>query len=452
MAFTPPDRRPALFRSILIAGLALLLIAAAADPAHAGERERVDALTRQMMQLYSQGRFAEATPLAVEILSTLQKALGPETPEVASALNNLAELYAKQRRFTDAEPLYRRSLAIREKLLGPDHPDSVKSRDRLADLMREEDREAPTASQPRPPAAPSAAAMPPPAPQPRPAPVARPAAANPASQDLAIAYQKTQQANELSRQGRVAEAIPLAKESLAVLEKTLGPDNKNVAIVLVNLANYYSDQEQYDLAEPLYKRSLTILDKLGPTSESDRAYALSSFGNLYARQHRATDAEPLYRQAIPLLDKVYGPTNPNTVTVVNNLAAMDENEGRKPDSDPLIKGRWTPHLRMATGIDVPPVKPPATMPPPNPADLDQAKQTEHQVFALTSQGKFAEALTLAQQNQTLLEKMYGPDSLAAAVNLDTIAGIDKSLGHNTEAEALAARSQTIRNTLRAAAP
>ena len=50
--------------------------------------------------------------------------LGPEHPDVAAALNNLALRYKTQGRYVEAEPLYRRSLAIREKALGPEHPTS----------------------------------------------------------------------------------------------------------------------------------------------------------------------------------------------------------------------------------------------------------------------------------------------------------------------------------------
>jgi len=40
-------------------------------------------------------------------------------PDVAIALNNLAELYRQQGRYTDAEQLLQRTLAIGEKSLGP---------------------------------------------------------------------------------------------------------------------------------------------------------------------------------------------------------------------------------------------------------------------------------------------------------------------------------------------
>jgi CHAT domain-containing protein len=49
-------------------------------------------------------------------------------------------LYLEQARFTDAEPLFGRALAIREKSLGPDHPDVAQSLDNLAALHSEQGR------------------------------------------------------------------------------------------------------------------------------------------------------------------------------------------------------------------------------------------------------------------------------------------------------------------------
>ena len=46
---------------------------------------------------------------------------------MAGSLNNLAWLYAAQGRYAKAEPLYKRALAIVEKALGPDHPNVAKS-------------------------------------------------------------------------------------------------------------------------------------------------------------------------------------------------------------------------------------------------------------------------------------------------------------------------------------
>ena len=69
-----------------------------------------------------------------------EKALGPEHPDVAKSLNNLALLYQAQGRYAEAEPLHKRALVIREKALGPEHPDVAKSLENYAALLRKAGR------------------------------------------------------------------------------------------------------------------------------------------------------------------------------------------------------------------------------------------------------------------------------------------------------------------------
>ncbi|HEY1939568.1 MAG TPA: tetratricopeptide repeat protein [Candidatus Angelobacter sp.] len=59
------------------------------------------------------------------------KALGPEHPDTATCLNNLAVLYHEQGKYYEAEPLFRRALAIWEEARGPDHPNTVQVRNNL---------------------------------------------------------------------------------------------------------------------------------------------------------------------------------------------------------------------------------------------------------------------------------------------------------------------------------
>ncbi|MFQ5915352.1 MAG: tetratricopeptide repeat protein, partial [Nitrospinota bacterium] len=48
----------------------------------------------------------------------------------------------------------------------------------------------------------------------------------------------------LYRAGRYAEAVPLAERSLAILEKTVGPDHPNIVKTLNTLAGLYEKLEE----------------------------------------------------------------------------------------------------------------------------------------------------------------------------------------------------------------
>ena len=77
------------------------------------------------------GRPAEAEPLIKRSLAIREKVLGPDHPDVARSLNNLADLYDGQD-VRKAEQLFERALAVRERAVGPDHPDTARSLNNLA--------------------------------------------------------------------------------------------------------------------------------------------------------------------------------------------------------------------------------------------------------------------------------------------------------------------------------
>ena len=68
------------------------------------------------------GAYDQALPLYQRALKIWEKALGPEHPDTATSLNNLAELYQALGAYDQALPLYQRALKIREKALGPEGP------------------------------------------------------------------------------------------------------------------------------------------------------------------------------------------------------------------------------------------------------------------------------------------------------------------------------------------
>ena len=112
---------------IIAAGLIGLL----STPLPAGSQS-ADALHEQAMQLYKAGRYADALPLFQRALTQRESELGPDHPDTALALTNLAQLYWAQGQYAQALPLLQRALAIREKALGPEHVDTGQSLHNLA--------------------------------------------------------------------------------------------------------------------------------------------------------------------------------------------------------------------------------------------------------------------------------------------------------------------------------
>ena len=80
-----------------------------------------DILNQEAMDLYRAGNYDRAELVALKALLIAKQNVGPNHPDVAVILNNLAGFYETQGNYASAELLFKRSLAIREKVLGPDH-------------------------------------------------------------------------------------------------------------------------------------------------------------------------------------------------------------------------------------------------------------------------------------------------------------------------------------------
>ena len=127
---------------ILCLGTVFLLAAAfmwaTNDPSMtAGESSELIESYDRYNTLYQQGRYSEAEPYAKEALKLATEEFGPNDPNTAALLDNLALLYQTRGHYDEAEPLYQRSLAIWEKALGPEHPDLAGSLENYAALLRQ---------------------------------------------------------------------------------------------------------------------------------------------------------------------------------------------------------------------------------------------------------------------------------------------------------------------------
>jgi tetratricopeptide (TPR) repeat protein len=151
------------------------------------------------------GDYAKAEPLFQQALQIRKKALGPEHPDTANSLNNLAFLYSRIGDYANAEPLFQEAVQLNKKLLGRDHPDTARS------LLNQ-----------------------------------------------GVLY---------SQMGDYARAEPLYQEALQINQKALGPDHPDTATSLYSFALVKLDLgenlEAKSLAQLNAKAGLAILSDFG---------------------------------------------------------------------------------------------------------------------------------------------------------------------------------------------
>jgi len=141
--------------------------------------------------------------------------------------------------------------------------------------------------------------------------------------------------SELGDAGRYSEAIALAQAMLANQEKR--SPSRDLAGALNNLAQLYGDVGRDADAEPMYKRAIAIMEKAVGLDSAAIAPELSNLAALCERQGRYAEAEPLFKRALELSEKSLGPNHPDVGKYLNNLATLYERQDRHADSEPLFR-------------------------------------------------------------------------------------------------------------------
>jgi tetratricopeptide (TPR) repeat protein len=348
---------------------ALAIYEAALGPDHS---DVASVLNNLAELLDDTNRWKEAEPLIRRALAISEASFGPHAPYVATDLNNLAKILEHTNRRGEAEPLFRRALAIYEVAYGPDHPDVAATLNNLALLLTNTYRRAEAE------------------PLYRRALAIREAALGPDHPDVAISLDHL--AGLLRHTNRHQEAEPLYRRALAIFEAAYGPHHPRVASPLNNLASLLRDTNRRGEAEPLYRRALAIYEAAYGPHHPLAAIALGNLSRLLERMYRGREAEPLYRRALAIYEVAYGPHHPDVATTLNNLASLLTDTNRRAEAETLY--------RRALAIDE------AALGPDHP---DVATTLNNLASLLTDTNRRAEAETLYRRALTIREAALGPD-------------------------------------------
>ena len=222
--------------------------------------------------------------------------------------------------------------------------------------------------------------------------------------------------------GRDAEAEPMFKRAIAIMEKTVGLDSVDIAPELNNLAALYQRQQRFAEAEPLFKRALALSEKQLSPTHPDLGRALNNLATNYEKQERHAESEALTRRALALYEKVAGPESPAVATLLNNLGQIVKAEGRYDDAEPMIK-RSLAIREKVLGQTHPDVARSLN----NLADLHQRE------------GRYADAEPLFKRALAIREAAVGPDHPDTAASVNNLASLYQAEGRAADALPLSER-------------
>jgi len=216
--------------------------------------------------------------------------------------------------------------------------------------------------------------------------------------------------------GRDAEAEPIYKRAIAVMEKTNGLDSADIAPELTNLAALYQRQSRYDEAEPLFKRALALWERAHGPSHPDVGKALNNLATLYEREDRHADAEPLLRRALVIYQKAAGPENPAVATVLNNLGQVEKSEGRYSEAEAPIRQSLAIREKLL-GREHP----------------DVARSLNNLADLFEREGRAADAEPLYVRALAIREHAFGADNPDVATSQNNLAAFYQAQGRTADA-------------------
>jgi tetratricopeptide (TPR) repeat protein len=295
----------ALARCFLFVALGLLFLGYAAIPASAQLSQAEETqLFRQMAQAHDAGHFAEALPLAQQVLTSYERRLSPDDPKLAAMLEMVGDLHRMLGRTDEALALFQRALAIEERAFGPDHLNVGIILSVISRTLLDDDRSAD---------------------------------AEPICKRMVAIAEKLRKPENISTaldhlagvygiQGRYAEAIPLAERALAEEKRVVKADDPTLANVLGTLGSYYHGAGRDAEAEPLLLRSVAIAQKAmqhDPNLFSDLMFSgnLTLLATLYRDRGRLAEAEQLYLESVNLTQTLVGPDHGTLMQGLIDLGA-----------------------------------------------------------------------------------------------------------------------------------
>jgi CHAT domain-containing protein/Tfp pilus assembly protein PilF len=375
----------------------------------AGDRESLRQAARdgrEEARQFRAGDYAGAEKIALRVRSVRERILGPDDPQTATSVNNLAGDYARQNNYSEAEPLYKRALAIRENALGLNHPSTADTLNHLADLYQTKGNYA---------------------------------SAEPLYERALEFYERARGPNDRDAtqclkqlayshmaQGKYGTAEPLYARALQIDEAVKGPNHRDTAKTLESLAYSYLGQAKYGAAEPLYARALSIWANAGVTDQVETVNALIFLAYAYQAQGKYRDAEPLYKRGLAILDKADRPPDRSTAVGLAYLASLHIARGNYLAAEPLCE-RGLKFSELASGLEHP----------------DTAVAASYLSEVYRALGRYTDAEILCQRALKIYENSLGAEHPFTATGLNNLALVYQAQANYPAAEPLYRRSLTI---------
>ncbi|XP_059640770.1 uncharacterized protein LOC132282943 [Cornus florida] len=225
--------------------------------------------------LFLQGKLEEAEKLFLSALQEAKEGFGERDPHVASACNNLAELYRVKRAFDKAEPLYLDAIKILEESLGQD--------------------------------------------------------------DIRVGVALHNLGQFYLVQRKLEDARVCYDRALKIKRRVLGPVHSDYADTMYHLGTVLYLQGKEMDSEDLIKDSIRILEEGGQGESILCIRRLRYLAQMYIKSNQPAEAENVQRKILHILELSKGWNSLDTVIAAEGLALILQSIGRLNEAQEILE-------------------------------------------------------------------------------------------------------------------
>jgi serine/threonine protein kinase len=261
------------------------------------------------------GQYEDAIDLHRRSLAGRMAELGPEDPEVASAMNALGVSLRNVAGYDESRSLHQEALRIQRAALTPGDTALATTLGHLAyiefDLHRRAELQRRMLE-------------------------LRTRALGSDHADVVDVLSSL--ANTERGLGHYEEAETLQRQALESAQRDLAPSDPRATLPMLHLGDIlYGDLGRPDEAEALFRRAISIQERELGEYDLILIHGLHSLGDLLGEQGRHQEAERMLRRAIDILSRALGPEHPRTVGSNLGLAHELVLQGRGAEAEPLYQ-------------------------------------------------------------------------------------------------------------------
>lgn len=352
------------------------------------------------------GEFAQARPLHERVLAIEERAVGPAHKDIAQALMNLGLLSRAEGDYETARNYCQRALEMREELLGPEDRGVGVTLNALAVIARDMgDHDAAQALWER---------------------AVKIVEACDGPKHPATASILHNIGVELVARGEYAAAQRLHLRALAIREEVLGPDHPDVAKSLSGLAEVVTYRGDYSEAKRLLERSIDIYAKAQASESVEASHATYGLGDLLSLMGDMQGARALFERALAFREAALGPEHPSVALAQYALGRVLFASGDEPRAESLLE-RALANQEQTLG-----------------PDHQRVADTLLELGAIAARRKdSARARALFERSLAISERQLGPTHQGLAPSLRQLALLSERAGSPLEAKALMERAVLI---------